>query len=116
CPYSCSFCDWGSSTMSKLRRFSMERVAKDVEFLGEMGAAFVMLADANLGILERDLEIADWLCAARAKHGFPRMLYYSAAKNNPDRSVEIARKFSTAQLCSTHTLAVQHTRPEVLEA
>jgi putative methyltransferase len=116
CPYSCSFCDWGSATMSKLRRFSMERVAADVDWLASMGASFVMLADANLGILERDLEIADLLCAARARHGFPRMLYYSAAKNNPDRSVEIARKFAGAQLCSTHTLAIQHTRPEVLEA
>lgn len=116
CPYSCSFCDWGSATMSKLRRFSMDRVAAEVDWLAFMGASFVMLADANLGILERDLEIADLLCAARAKHGFPRMLYYSAAKNNPDRSVEIARKFARAELCSTHTLAIQHTRSEVLEA
>jgi putative methyltransferase len=52
----------------------------------------------------------------REKHGFPRMLYYSAAKNHPDRSTEIARKLARAKLCTTHTLAIQHTRPEVLAA
>jgi putative methyltransferase len=116
CPYACSFCDWGSATMAKLRRFSMERVAAECDWIAEMGVAFAMLADANLGILERDLDIADLICEARAKHGFPRTLYYSAAKNHPDRSIEIAKKFVHAGLCTTHTLAIQHTRPEVLAA
>jgi putative methyltransferase len=81
-----------------------------------MGVAFAMLADANLGILSRDLEIADLICQTRATHGFPRMLYYSAAKNHPDRSIEIAKKFAAAGLCTTHTLAIQHTNTEVLAA
>src|SRR4029453_162177 len=37
CPYSCSFCDWGSSTMSKLRRFGMERVAPEINGFGCVG-------------------------------------------------------------------------------
>jgi putative methyltransferase len=116
CPYSCNFCDWGSATMSKLRRFSMDRVAAEADWLAYIAPSFVLVADANFGILERDLEIADLMCAAHARHGFPRLLYYSAAKNNPDRSVEIARKFSRARMCTTHTMAIQHTRPEVLAA
>ena len=116
CPYSCSFCDWGSSTMSKVRRFDMSRIEADVDVLAALGTAYVMSADANFGILARDLEIADLMCAARDKHGSPKMLYYSAAKNNPERAVAIARKFARAGLCPTHTLAVQHTRKEVLAA
>jgi len=116
CPYACSFCDWGSATMQKLRRFSMERVAADSAFLGEMKVGFVMLADANVGILSRDLDVADLICEVRAKTGFPRLMYYSGAKNNPERSIEIAKKFASAGLCTTHALAIQHTDLEVLAA
>jgi putative methyltransferase len=116
CPYSCSFCDWGSSTMSKVRRFDMSRVEADVDMLARLGTAYVMSADANFGILARDLEIADLMVAAHEKYGSPKMFYYSAAKNNPERAIAIARKFARAGLCVTHTLAIQHTRKEVLAA
>ena len=116
CPYSCSFCDWGSSTMSKVRRFEMARIEADVDMLARLGTAYVMTADANFGILDRDLAVADLVIAAHEKYGWPQMFYYSAAKNNPERAIEIARKFARAGLCPTHTLAIQHTRKEVLAA
>jgi putative methyltransferase len=116
CPYSCSFCDWGSSTMSKIRKFEMARVEDEIEWLGRIGVQIVMLADANFGILPRDVEIADRLVETRAKYHYPRALYYSSAKNNPDRTVEIARRTYHAQLTMGHVLAVQHTDSEVLAA
>src|SRR5262249_34858377 len=33
CPYRCSFCDWGSNTMSRVRRFDMRRVRAEAEWL-----------------------------------------------------------------------------------
>jgi putative methyltransferase len=116
CPYSCSFCDWGSNTMSKLRRFDMSRIEADLDWLGRMRIAMAFSADANFGILVRDLEIADRMNQVRQKYGYPKYLYYSAAKNNPERSVAIARKFAETGICPTHTLAVQHTNEEVLAA
>jgi putative methyltransferase len=114
CPYTCSYCDWGSSTMSKLRRFDMSRIDVEVDWLGRVGVNFLFLADANFGILERDLAIADHLGETRAKYGFPQRMYYSAAKNNPERVVEVARRTYKWQLTHEHVLAVQHTDPEVL--
>jgi putative methyltransferase len=116
CPYSCSFCDWGSSTMSKIRKFDMARVEAEIEWLGRIGVKFVFLADANFGILPRDVEIADRLVETRAKYNHPRGLYYCSAKNNPDRTVEIARRTYDAHLTLGHVLAVQHTDSEVLAA
>jgi len=116
CPYSCSFCDWGSSTMSKVRRFDAERVRAEVEWLGKMQVALVMLADANFGILPRDPEIAEWINETRRKYAHPQYLYFSAAKNNPERVIEIARKFAETGISPTHTLAIQHTSEEVLAA
>jgi putative methyltransferase len=116
CPYSCSYCDWGSNTMSKVRRFDMERVKAEAEWIARMQTSVILLVDANFGIFPRDIEITEHLCAARTKYGFPRGIYYSPAKNNPERSIEIARQFKAAGFIDCHFMAVQHTRKEVLAA
>jgi putative methyltransferase len=114
CPYSCSYCDWGSATMAKVRKFEMVRVETEVEWLARIGVNCIILADANFGILPRDLDIAKRLAEAREKHGYPTHIYYSSAKNNPDRTVEIAKRTYDAKLTLEHVLAVQHTDGEVL--
>lgn len=116
CPYSCSFCDWGSSTMSKVRRIDMDRVAAEADWIARNRTMFVFLADANFGILPRDPEIAEVIAAAHRRHGYPRFLYYSPAKNNPERAVMVARTLSEAGVSQTHYLAIQHTNPDVLAA
>jgi putative methyltransferase len=116
CPYSCSYCDWGSSTMSKVRKFEMNRVEAEVDFLCRIGVDHLFLVDANFGILARDVEITDHLTATKAKYGFPKKLYYSSAKNNPDRTVEIVKRLYGAGLLIEHGLSVQHTDLEVLKA
>ena len=116
CPFSCSFCDWGSSTMSKVRRFDMQRVEADLEWLAQNRIEMLFLADANFGILERDLEIAQSLNRFRQKYGYPRYLTYTASKNHPERAIAIARKFAETGVCPTHSLSVQHTNTEVLAA
>lgn len=116
CPYSCSYCDWGSATMSKIRRFDMARIEAEVEWLAWMRLHVLFLADANFGILPRDVEIADMITSNYAKSGYPRYLAYSSAKNNPERSVAISRKFFVAGITGKHELSIQHTRKEVLAA
>jgi putative methyltransferase len=116
CPFSCSFCDWGSNTMSKVRRFDMERLEAEIDWFGRVGIPFIFLVDANFGILPRDPEIAELIVKTRETYGSPRGLYYSPAKNNPDRSLAIARTFARSKFVVTHSLAIQHTRPEVLAA
>ena len=116
CPYSCSFCDWGSNTMTKVRRFDMERVEADIEWLGKNKVCWVFLADANFGIIPRDLEIADRIVDTYEEYGFPNHLIYSNAKNNPDRTVEIAKKFYKTGLLTRYVLSIQHTNENVLAA
>jgi putative methyltransferase len=116
CPFSCSFCDWGSSTMSKVRRFDMQRVEEDLEWLARNRVVMLFLADANFGILPRDLEIAECLNRLREKYGYPKYLTYTASKNHPERAIAIARKFAETGVCPTHSLSIQHTNEEVLAA
>jgi len=116
CPYSCNFCDWGSATMSKVRQFDMARVQAEIEWFARMQVNGVMLADANFGILPRDPDIADLINDVRGRCGYPRFVHYSPAKNNPDRTVAIARKFVASGVSPVHTFAVQHTDESVLAA
>lgn len=117
CPYGCSFCDWGSNTMSKIRKFDIDRVKADLDWLGAHRIDRFMLVDANFGILPRDVEIADLINSTRDRHGgFPRYVFWSAAKNHPDRVVSIAEKLAESGVCTSHALSIQHTHPEVLAA
>jgi putative methyltransferase len=114
CPYSCSYCDWGQNTMSKLRRFDMGRVTAEIDWIGRMQIDMCFLADANFGILERDLELADHFNNVREKYGKPKVLFYSAAKNNPQRTTVISSKLNASGISNSHTFSIQHTRDEVL--
>lgn len=116
CPYSCSFCDWGSNTMSKLRRVDLSRIEAELEWFGHIGIQYLISIDANFGILPRDVDIAELLCSVHRRYGAPRLFYYSSAKNHPERAVAIAVKLTQARLCRSHILAVQHTRANVLRA
>jgi len=116
CPYSCSFCDWGSSTMSKIRRVELDVIKAELEWFGRIGVDYLISVDANFGILPRDVEIAEELCDVHRRKGFPKLFYYSAAKNNPDRALAIASTLAAVGLARSHILALQHTRPDVLAA
>ena len=60
CPFACTFCVWGDATLNKIQKFSSERVAEEVDYISKYKNSFnqLYLADANFGILKRDVEIA----------------------------------------------------------
>jgi putative methyltransferase len=116
CPYACSFCDWGSATMSKVRRFDMDRIAAEIEWLARLKVSLLFLADANFGILSRDTDIAEMVASTYRRSGHPRFFTYCSAKNNPDRSVAITRTLHLAGITPRHELSIQHTREDVLAA
>jgi putative methyltransferase len=116
CPFSCSFCDWGSNTMSKVRQFDLERLYAEIDWFGRNHISTVMIADANFGMLQRDVDLAERLIAANREHRCPVFVTYNTAKNSPARTVDIARRLVRAGLTSAHLLSIQHTDQAVLTA
>ena len=93
CPYMCTFCDWGSLTYSKVKKFHLERVYDELEWIGRNECDFVSLTDANFGIFpERDSLIADKLIAVQKKYNNPKAYTIAWAKNQKQEVVEIVRK------------------------
>lgn len=55
CPFSCAYCVWGKGSLNKkLRFYSLERVAREIEWLGKHKIRYVFNADSNFGINKRD--------------------------------------------------------------
>src|SRR2546423_1017978 len=57
CPYACTFCDWGSAIAQKLSVWDPARLDREIEYFGQKRIRYVYAADANFGILPRDVDI-----------------------------------------------------------
>jgi len=93
CPYACTFCDWGSLTYAKVKKFKLERVYAELEWIGKNQLDFVSITDANFGIFpERDLAIADKLVQVQKEYDNPKSYTISWAKNQKAEVIEIVKK------------------------
>ncbi len=115
CPYSCTFCDWGSATMNKVRKFGDERLRDEFEWFGENGIDLTYNADANYGLFERDIALTQTLVDTKRKFGLPTKFRAAYAKNSNDRVFEIARILNDEGMCKGVTLSFQSMDTHTLE-
>ncbi|MBQ6453460.1 MAG: radical SAM protein, partial [Coriobacteriales bacterium] len=117
CPYRCSYCDWGSKTNLRVRRIPTELAKQEIRFvIEELRPWFMFWADANLGIMKRDVELAECFADCKKRAGLPMWLYYNNNKNSYESNLAIAKSFREAGLLTKYVLSVQHMDPEVLAA
>lgn len=116
CPYGCTYCDWGSATLEKVTRFTAERVIREIEYIADRKTAAVFIADANFGMLEQDIEIAQALVDARARTGFPLRLATNFAKNGGRRLMAVIKILHDGGLLPTGIIALQTTDEKTLKA
>jgi radical SAM superfamily enzyme YgiQ (UPF0313 family) len=116
CPFACTFCDWGSATASKIRRFDLERVKAEIDWIGRRGVRVLWIADANFGIFARDIEIAAHIAATKARYGAPREVVVNYPKNATDKIAEIVGIFASAGICGQGIVSIQTTDPATLVA
>lgn len=116
CPYSCAFCDWGSATNAKVRRFDMTRLEAEIDWFSEARLHTVFIADANYGMLKRDEETAERLCLSKRTTGYPEYIVLNPPKNRQDVMARITERFCEAGLFALSSVNFQHTRAEVLQA
>lgn len=107
CPYGCTFCDWGSATTSKIRKFDLERVFGELTWCSEKKVQSVSQADANFGVFERDVEIARHVGELKKKTGYPEAFGGSYAKNSTKYLEEIIRLMADAGILTQGVLSLQ---------
>ncbi|MFK7978322.1 MAG: radical SAM protein, partial [Halioglobus sp.] len=107
CPYGCTFCDWGSATASKIRKFDIDRVMAEIEWTSRARVASVSIADANFGIFPRDVDIARKAAQQKKDTGFPRGFGGNFAKNTVTHLRTIIDVLAEGNILSLGTLSLQ---------
>jgi len=116
CPYQCTFCDWGSLTYNKVKKFDLTRVCDELEWMAKNGVGFISIADANFGIFpDRDTIIADKLIDIQKRYGLPNAYTISWAKNQKKEVLEIVKKLVENGARQGLTVSVQSLDDNVLE-
>ena len=117
CPYACTFCDWGSLTYNKVKKFNLEKVFDELEWIGQNGCGFVTITDANFGMfVERDNAIADKLIEVQEKYGCPNSFSMSWAKDQKPEVFDIVFKLiKNPKFNQGLTVSVQSMDLDVLE-
>jgi len=65
CPFSCSFCDWGSAVQTKVYPFHIERLLGEADWFAEHKIEFIFCCDAHFGTVPRDIEIAKYVAETK---------------------------------------------------
>lgn len=115
CPYNCAFCYWGAATNSRINKAETERVLDEITWMSEQGYFTLFLADANWGILKRDVEIARHITDCAKKNGYPMYVGLNSAKNKPDRVAEMTKILADGGVLTSHPISMQTMDAEVLE-
>ena len=116
CPFKCTFCDWGSAIAAKVHRFELDRVYAEAEWIAANRIEYLFIADANFGILPRDVEIAEAVVEAAKRHGWPKSVLVQQTKNATERAYLTMKTIANAGMAAEMNISIQTTTPEVLEA
>jgi radical SAM superfamily enzyme YgiQ (UPF0313 family) len=115
CPFGCTFCDWGSATNQKVRKFDMQRVKDEIEWIGKNKVRVIWIADANFGLYDRDIELSQFIVDSKEKYGYPQEVVVNYTKNSTWRLVEIIKIFTAGGIISQGIISIQTTDEKTLD-
>jgi radical SAM superfamily enzyme YgiQ (UPF0313 family) len=115
CPFGCTFCDWGSATNQKVRKYDLERVKRELDWIIQREVKVLWIADANYGMYDRDIELAQYIVDQKAKYGYPQEVVVNYTKNTTWRLAEIIKIFSNGGIISQGVISIQSTDEQTLK-
>jgi radical SAM superfamily enzyme YgiQ (UPF0313 family) len=116
CPFSCTYCDWGSATNNKVCTFDLERLFAEIDWFSEHKIEFVTCCDSNFGMLERDYEIIKRFAENKVRYGYPENISVQSTKNLKEHSFNTYKLLSDMRLKSGISISLQSLNPDTLKA
>ncbi len=113
CPYTCSYCEWCFT--KKIRQFPMDKIKAEIEWIAKNKIPYCYCADANFGILKRDVEIAEYVARQNKKYGYPNVFKPCYAKNSDDTVFKAGYILNSNHIDKGVTLAYQTLDLKTLE-
>jgi tRNA A37 methylthiotransferase MiaB len=115
CPFGCGFCYWGAATNDRVFRFDEQRVREEISWMAKNEIVYMFIADANWGMLGRDIEISRHIAYCAHESGNPNVVYFSAAKNKPKAVTQIVTILTDAGLIAAQPVSMQTLEPDSLK-
>jgi hypothetical protein len=116
CPYGCTFCDWGSAILSRIRKFDPDRVLAEFRWAAERHVGGVQICDANFGILARDVALAQGFAEIRGDTGSPMGMGFTPPKNTTKHVTRIFDEIMGAGFLISTAISLQSTDEATLAA
>lgn len=118
CPFSCTFCDWGTGAKNRMANYNLEgRLFDEIKWFSDNKIGFVYCCDANFGMFkDRDLAIANKFAETKSVTGFPERFSVQNTKNSTDASYDIQRVLVESGLDKGVLLAFQSLNADTLQA
>jgi radical SAM superfamily enzyme YgiQ (UPF0313 family) len=114
CPFKCSYCYWGAAIGGRVHRYDDTRVEKELEWISSSQCWYLYIADANWGMLKRDVDLSRHIVECQKRYGAPISVHFCGSKNTPERVSEITRIFHEGGLIASQSVALQTLSPEAL--
>jgi hypothetical protein len=95
-------------------KFSLDRVKEELLWIARKSVLFIHIADANWGMLPRDVEISEHIGRLKKDYGSPWMVYYAAAENKPKGSIACIEKFHEGGVITSQAIGIQSMNPDTL--
>ncbi len=114
CPNTCAYCDW-SCMKSKIRKFPLERIYQDIDWVKNNRIYGLGSADSNFGMFKRDEEITDRIIASKKETGRPVGFQTSYAKNSTQTVFNIGLKLEKSGMNKGITLSFQSMSKDTLK-
>lgn len=105
CPYECAYCEWCYT--KRIRQFPIEKIKAEIRWIAKNKIQYCYCADANFGILDRDVEIAQFVVDTKNKYGYPKVFKPCYAKESNDNVFKAGYILNKNQIDKGVTLAYQ---------
>jgi radical SAM superfamily enzyme YgiQ (UPF0313 family) len=116
CPFKCNYCYWGSGAIGqKVYQYDETRVEQELEWISKSQCSYLFLADANWGMLKRDVDLSRHIVDCHNHYGAPIWMHFCSSKNTPERVAEITRIFHEAGMITSQSVSLQTISPEALK-
>lgn len=118
CPYQCAFCDIGDMYWQKIKTFDIDRIKAEIDWMSDRKIEYVSVCDSNWGLLDRDMEVTEYVIKKKLDTGYPNIWDVTWAKSNSERIFDIAMMDHKAnsRLFKGVTFAMQSLNEPTLKA
>jgi len=116
CPYSCSFCEQGTSLWTKINTRDINKVKHEIDILSRYEGILLEFADANFGIVPQYEEIVDYIIEkGRGKIMLKKPPF---AKNNVEHTFYLLNKMKDGGIYHSPwdgQISLQDPNPEIVK-